>query len=275
MNVLSRRRSIIFAVIVCSLSLLQACANQQHTNNSATNRKENIVYSEEPTGTSVVAYDEYNDALEPFNRAIFAFNDVTFRYALGPLARGYQFITPDPVERGIGNVFGNIGEPLDSLNSLMQGKFKQSGQSLLRFLINSTIGLAGIFDVADSAWDIKEQPNTFGDTFAYYGAGYGTYLVVPLLGPSDLRSGTSSVLEIFVHPINQIDHKDTRRAVQLLNYFQDNANTLAQYSNVVEDLDDPYIFTRNLYLQGILRDQTIIRGEDPATTSDAEPEAED
>jgi len=231
--------------------LINGCANQASIGNTNSG---DTVYAENPSGPSVVSYQQYSDPLEPMNRAIFAFNDVTFRYALGPLATGYKKITPDPVERGIGNLFNNLTEPFNTLNSLFQGKFEQSGRSLIRFLVNSTVGIVGIFDVADAAWHMQEEPNSFADTFTYYGAGYGTYIVLPFLGPSDLRSGTSSVLEFVLHPTNKIDDPNIRYSVQFFNYFQQRTDTLSEYSGVVDSVDDPYLFTRNLYLQGIMRD---------------------
>lgn len=208
---------------------------------------------------SVVAYDDYRDPLEWLNRPIFTFNDITYTYVLTPISRGYQAITPAPIDSSIGNFFNNMREPLYFINNLFQGKPAASGKSLLRFGINSTLGLLGLFDPADAWWDINREETTFGDTLAYHGVGYGLYVVLPLLGPSDLRDGTSTVFEYFAHPLRHIEDQDAASVLLIVDGFHDKIPWLARYPKVVNEAEDPYIFVRNLYLQGIQRDADALR----------------
>ena len=212
----------------------------------------------EPT---VVAYENYADPLESFNRAMFKFNDVSYRYFLSPLAKGYRKVTPRPINNSIGNFFLNLREPLFLVNKLLQAEPADSGKSLLRFGINSTIGLLGFFDPADAWFNLPREKTSFGDTLAIYGVGYGAYLVLPLAGPSDFRSGSSIVLDYFLHPLNYLDDERTATALKLFDRFQDNASMLDAYPNIAAETEDPYVFLRNLYLQRLQRDADELRGE--------------
>lgn len=212
----------------------------------------------EPT---VVAYENYADPLESLNRAVFKFNDVSYRYFLSPLAKGYRKVTPPPINNSIGNFFLNLREPLFLVNKLLQAEPADSGKSLLRFGINSTIGLLGFFDPADAWFNLPREKTSFGDTLAVYGVGYGAYLVLPLAGPSDFRSGSSIVLDYFLHPLNYLDDERTATALKLFDRFQDNAGMLDAYPDIAAETEDPYVFLRNLYLQRLQRDADELRGE--------------
>ncbi len=205
----------------------------------------------EPT---VVAYKEYRDPLIRINRGIFAFNDLSYRYALIPLVKGYLKVTPEPVRQSVGNFFYNIKSPLYLVNNALQLKPKAAGRNLLRFGINTTLGLAGLFDPAKNWFDIEKANTNLNDTLAHYGAGYGFYIVLPLIGSSDLRSGSSTLVEGFFHPINYLVDGRERVWIQGFGYFQDFAPEADLYLDLSEESDDPYIFLRNLYLQGIQRD---------------------
>mgnify|MGYP003659065889 CR=1 FL=1 len=174
---------------------------------------------------TVVSYDEsdYNDPLMGFNRAIFAFNDVSYRYALIPIAKGYRYITPDPVETGISNVFANIKAPIHIVNHLLQWQPRKAGSSTARFLINTT--------------------------------GYGTFLVLPFVGPADLRSGTGIVADYFLNPIPYITEQPDSSYIMAGDKLQAFAPQAESYETLRAKSDDPYLFFRNMYLQGILRDQ--------------------
>jgi phospholipid-binding lipoprotein MlaA len=205
----------------------------------------------EPT---VVSYPEYRDPLIWMNRGIFAFNDVTYRYLLIPLGKGFTKVVPEPARDSIGNFFDNIKMPVNAVNHLLQLEPVPMGKDLLRFVINSTVGLAGLFDPADAWWEIEADPTGFDDTLAKYGAGYGFYLVLPILGPSDLRNTTSLVADHFLNPIIYLLENPERSGVQGFDAFQDYAPGAERYETLREKSEDPYIFFRNLYLQGVQRD---------------------
>lgn len=203
---------------------------------------------------TVVSYSDYRDPLIRINRVMFKFNDVTYRYLLIPLAKGYLRITPDPVERCIGNFFHNIKTPIYAVNHLLQGKPKPMSRTLLRFGINSIIGLLGFFDPAKSKFHIKREETHFENTLAHYGIDYGIYLVIPIMGPSDLRRGTGSIVDSFLHPITYLLEFPASTLVQGFDSFQYFAPNAKRYSLLRRKSEDPYIFFRNLYLQGVQRD---------------------
>src|SRR5437879_5361679 len=127
-----------------------------------------------------------NDPLEGFNRKIFWFNDHLDVYMLEPVAKAWDFVLPRRVETCISNFFWNLHFPIDTLNDALQGKFKHAGSDVGRFLVNTTIGVAGFFDPATSL-GLELHWEDFGQTLGWWGVGPGAYLMLPILGPSDLR----------------------------------------------------------------------------------------
>lgn len=209
----------------------------------------------------VVGFPEPKDPLIRINRAIFAFNDVTYRYALIPLAKGYQKAVPRPVRTGIGNVFHNIKMPIHALNHLMQAKPKAAGRDVLRFVVNSTVGLLGIFDPAESWFGMKRETTGFADTLSRYGSGYGTYIVLPFFGPSDLRSGVGVVADYFLNPIPYLVEQPESSVITGFDGFQAFAPSAESYSTLREKAEDPYIFFRNLHIEGLQRDDVYGKTE--------------
>lgn len=211
-----------------------------------------------PVGTNgianVVSYDNYRDPLIGLNRITFAFNDVTYRFLLIPVAKGYLWIMPDPVEKSVHNVFDNIKTPLYALNHLLQFRFKASGRSLMRFGVNSTVGILGIFDPARAWLDINAEETHLEDTMSHYGLGYGFYLVLPIFGPSDVRNSFSTVGEYFLNPIPYVTEEPATAIIMGTDNLQDFAPGADRYNTLRVKSDDPYIFFRNLYLQGVQRD---------------------
>ncbi len=200
------------------------------------------------TGCASVKQNEYQSEQDPWeslNRKVFKFNDVTDRYLLKPITKGYKYITPDPVEHGVSNVFSNLGEPVNLLNSALQGKVKQSGVTLSRFLVNSTLGVAGLFDVATKMGIDADDGEDFGQTLAVWGVPSGPYLVLPFLGPSTLRDGPAMAVDSQLGLLEQIDHVPTRNQVYGLRLIDIRSGLLD-----AEDLmsGDRYSFMRDAYL---------------------------
>ncbi|WP_273022980.1 VacJ family lipoprotein [Rheinheimera sp.] len=197
---------------------------------------------------------QYNDPLEGWNRGTFAFNHFTYTYALIPLAKGYEYITPAPVRDKIGNAFSNIREPLSMLNNLAAGELKDAGTNLGRFLINTTIGLLGLFDPATAWFDLPEAKQSIADTLAGHGVAPGPYLVLPILGQNNVRGSTSVVSEYLLDPIGQVTNPpDTYylQGVDAVNSFSDRARV---YEELYRQAEDPYLYFRNQFLQGVKRD---------------------
>jgi phospholipid-binding lipoprotein MlaA len=242
------------AALIVALLLMSGCSSNA--------RRPQVVPLDEPgpyenidkEAPTVLTLETYQDPLESWNRPIFKFNDKVYRYFLSPLAKGYRKITPKPVNRSISNFFLNLREPIFFINNLLQARPADSGKSLVRLGLNTTVGLFGLFDPADAWFKLPRAETTFGDTLAFYGVGYGAYLVLPFAGPGDLRSGSSLLLDYFTHPLNYLDDERTAVSLKLFDYFQDNSETLDRYPDTLGEIEDPYIFTRNLYLQGLVRD---------------------
>jgi phospholipid-binding lipoprotein MlaA len=205
----------------------------------------------EPT---VVSYPEYRDPLIWVNRGIFAFNDVAYRFLLIPLGKGYVKVVPDPVQRSVGNFFYNLKMPVYAVNHLLQLEPEPLGRNLLRFGINTTVGLLGLFDPARAWWGLEREETDFEETLARYGAGYGIYLVLPVFGPSDLRGGASLVVDHFLNPIVYLTEDPEKTVIQGYDFFQAYAPGAERYETLRRKSDDPYTFFRNLYLQGVQRD---------------------
>lgn len=202
----------------------------------------------------VVSYDEYRDPLKGFNRAMFAFNDAAYRYVLIPVGQGYLWIMPDPAERSIANFFYNLQTPIFAVNHLLQARPKPAGKNVLRLVVNSTVGLLGLFDPAEEWFGIERAETHLDDTLARYGLGYGIYLVLPIFGPSDIRNTVSTVGEFFAHPVPYLIDEPISTSVQSFDYLQEFAPGSDRYRELHRESEDPYIFFRNLYLQGVQRD---------------------
>lgn len=134
------------------------------------------------------------DPLEPLNRRIYRFNAAFDDYIFMPVVRGYRRITPKRLRRGVTNFFGNLGEIPSFINCILQGKIADSGKTAERFIINSTLGIAGIMDVATDM-GVKKKREDFGQTLGFYRLGNGPFLVIPILGPSNLRDFTGRAID--------------------------------------------------------------------------------
>ena len=144
--------------------------------------------------------DEIYDPFETVNRAIFSFNNVADRIVLEPIAKGYKKL-PSPLQSGINNFLSNLRAPLVVVNQLLQGQGENAIQSSGRFVVNSTVGVFGLFDVAEKI-GLEEKEEDYGQTLATWGIGDGFYIVLPLFGPSNLRDTTGMVLTMMTDPIN-------------------------------------------------------------------------
>ena len=195
------------------------------------------------------------DPWESINRPIFRFNDTLDTYALKPVARGYQAVTPQFLEDGVHNVFSNIGEVGNLANNLLQGKLHDAGVDTSRLIFNTTFGLLGFFDVA-SKMGLQRSDEDFGQTLGAWGVGSGPYLVLPLLGPSSLRDAPARIPDSFLGPYPYIDHVPTRNVSRAVNVVDIRASLLSAEKLVT---GDKYIFIRNAYLQN--REFRVTDGE--------------
>ena len=197
-------------------------------------------------------YSSDNDPLEPMNRAIFEFNEVVDDNILEPVAKGYRYVTPDPVERSVSNFFNNLGEINTIINSALQMKVDKTITSSSRLAINSTVGVLGLFDVATSL-GIQREREDFGQTLGYYGISSGPYLVLPFFGPSSFRDApgfyADVMMEKSISPVYTELHHEERQAIQATNVIDTRANLLKATKILDTAAKDKYIFLRESYLQ--------------------------
>jgi phospholipid-binding lipoprotein MlaA len=205
------------------------------------------------------------DPWEGYNRRIHAFNNVVDEFAVRPLARGYQAVTPDPVERGIGNFFDNLTYPLVILNLGLQGKFGAAVHGVGRFALNTTVGFLGFFDVATPA-GLAAVDEDFGQTLAAWGWEESRFFVLPFLGPYTLRDSFDPLVASYLSPPAYIARHEDVYWLLALRLVELRARLLG----LQDDIDaayDPYAFVRDAYLQR--REFLIYDGEPPPPDYDA------
>ena len=207
------------------------------------------------------------DPFEGFNRAMFGFNDGLDNAVLKPIATGYRTVMPEPARECVGNVFANINDVFVAVNSLLQGKVGDAVSDACRVLVNSTVGILGCIDVA-SKIGLEKHNRDFGQTFGKWGIASGPYLVLPFLGPSNIRDGVGSVIYSNLDPV-WARHIPTRNVAFSLRAVNRRAELL-NASSAIEDASlDKYAFVRDAYTQ---RRQSLINDDEnkaPAKSSDA------
>jgi phospholipid-binding lipoprotein MlaA len=193
--------------------------------------------------------EEY-DPWEPFNEKIFAFNYRVDKYVLKPIAQAYNFIMPDELQRMVDRGFSNIYWVPRFVNSLLQGKWAGAGRELARFLINSTIGIGGLWDMAKQEWGIEPSKEDFGQTLGVWGFGPGPFLILPFLTPMTVRDGIGIAVDGAMDPLSYyIPFIWDRLLMRIGNLINERSLNLDLYAGVEETTVDLYTSVRNGYLQ--------------------------
>jgi len=195
-----------------------------------------------------LAEDNQRDPYESFNRSMFAINEVVDKYATKPLAQVYDKVAPLPVKAGTGNFFGNLGELWIGSNNALQGKFGDAGVDIGRLLINSTIGIFGLFDVA-SELGLEKHEEDFGQTLAVWGVGGGGYLFWPVIGPRTLRDTAGWFVDSYADPVWRARPIASRNSMLTLRFVDIRASLLPADKVVEEAALDKYAYIRDAYLQ--------------------------
>lgn len=193
------------------------------------------------------AEDKVSDPLEPLNRGIFFFNQIFDAVITTPVTSIYKAIIPDPIRRSIGGVFGNLDDVYSGLNHGLQGKGQQAGRDFSRVLINTTLGIGGLFDVAANM-GIAKSKTDYGVTLGAWGAGSGPYVVLPILGPSTVRDSVGRGLRIASDPRTYIPW-ETGYSLTATEFFHVRADNASNEGLIDSSSLDKYLFTRSLYLQ--------------------------
>lgn len=200
------------------------------------------------SGCSTVANKVPHDPWEGFNRQVYVFNDTLDIYALKPAAKGYKAVTPDIVETGVRNFFANLGDVRNFVNNLLQLKFVPAGIDLSRIAFNTTMGLGGLIDVA-TPLGYPRSNEDFGQTLGTWGLGSGPYVVMPFLGPSTLRDVSGLPVDWVASPVRYVESNSDQWALVLLDTVSLRAELLKASSIRDTAALDPYIFTREAFLQ--------------------------
>lgn len=231
------------------------------------------------------AQEATRDPFEKFNRAMFSFNEAVDRHALEPIARGYRAVTPAPLREGVGNALSNLKAPVVFANDVLQAAPSRAATTAARFGVNSTVGVAGIFDVA-STMGLERHSEDFGQTLGRWGVGAGPYLVLPLLGPSSVRDAAGSGVDAALNPINyaEFDGEDAFRVSRtVIGVIDAREGALEAVDSLRETSIDPYVSVRTTYT--LLREASVRNGqtnvqdlpefeEIPAAGADADPAPE-
>ena len=189
-----------------------------------------------------------NDPWQPVNRPIFAMNDALDNALFKPLAKGYNALTPKPIQTGVSNFFSNLNEIDNAVNNLFQGKPEQFSISIGRLAINSTIGIGGLFDVA-SYIGLTHAPEDLGQTIGMYGVGSGPYVVLPILGSSSVRDIPGRIVSMYLNPLAWLDDVSFRNIMVGVNAVDSRSDLLAKEDIASEISDNKYILYKDAYLE--------------------------
>jgi len=200
-----------------------------------------------------------NDPLEGYNRVMHSFNDTVDKAVIKPIAQGYDFIMPAPISTGVSNFFSNLNEITVIANDVLQFKFTQAFDDTSRFAINSTLGIVGFMDVA-SDFGYRKNNEDFGQTLGSWGIGPGPYLVLPFLGPRDIRDTVGLVGDYYTVPMTYVKPSGTRDPARILWVVDGRANLLKAEKVLEEAAIDEYVYVRDAYLQ---RRQSLVYDGNP------------
>ncbi len=210
------------------------------------------------------------DPYESFNRSMYSFNKGLDKVVLRPVAVAYDTVMPEVVDDRVDNAISNFSDIRNFLNSLLQAKFKYAGVSISRLVINSTIGIGGLFDPAKSM-GLEQHKEDFGQTLAHWGVGSGPYLMLPFMGPSTVRDAIAKPVPVDVSYKDVIDHVPTRNVaygLDVINTRQD----LLQIDAILADAVDEYAYVRDAWMQN--REYHIYDGNPPVQASDEDCDPE-
>ena len=240
---LSRLAVVLFAVLLfAGMTVPSACPAADGDGVDFLN---DDFYDSEPEAVDV------GDPLESFNRAMFSFNDFTFTWLFNPVATGYSYVVPADIRGSVGNFFYNLEEPVRFLNALLQGRISDAGTLLVRFVINTTGGVAGLGDPAGRELGFKSVDATLGETLGVWGVGDGFYLVVPFYGSTTLRDFSGDMVDgLALSPYYYwADGWDAASAIYLGKETNKLSLHLGEYEDMKKMSFDPYVALRNGYFQ--------------------------
>ena len=247
-----KRALSLIAIMAFSAALAIANGNGTLFAADTVNEDEELEPIEEESETAFV-----KDPIQPYNRAMFTFNDKAYYYAIKPVYKGYSAVVPAKARSSVRNFFSNVKMPIRLVNCLFQGKFKGAGVEASRFIVNSTMGIAGFFDPAKSKFHMERQDEDTGQTLGKYRVGPEYYIVWPFLGPSTLHDSLGAVGDVALNPVT-LTYFFVGPMVNVGVSSYDNVNELSldggeAYENITKPAIDPYTALKDAYLQNRIK----------------------
>ncbi|XBQ16464.1 MAG: VacJ family lipoprotein [Oceanicaulis sp.] len=203
---------------------------------------------------------EAGDPFEPANRAVFQFNETVDDALIEPASKAYTAVTPEPARQGVRNFFGNLNRPVFFANEVLQGDLVAAGDVLTSFAFDTVFGIGGIFALAERA-GVPQHSEDFGQTLAVWGVAEGPFLMLPVLGPSNLRDGTGRFVDRYPHPLNwdeEFSSSGEAWALRGLNGIDQRARAQSVMDQLDRTAIDPYVQLRSAYRQ--MREREIRDG---------------
>lgn len=253
-----QRRAGMFPFLVVVVTLfLGGCAAPKSADRSNTDKAEQeLAASLQDDETfdleAEFTEDEAKPPIDPFsgyNRVMTHVNDNVYFWILKPVSQGYRAILPEDIRIAVGNFFNNLMMPVNVVNNLLQLKAQRAATELARFGINTTAGVFGFGDPATTAFNLQAYPEDFGQTLGHYGVGSGFHIVLPLLGPSNLRDTVGRIPDYYLDPISYIDDTEEMLAVRAFKLVNHTSLRIGEYENLKADAVDLYTFLRDIYEQ--------------------------
>jgi phospholipid-binding lipoprotein MlaA len=222
-------------------------ATVSQAGDAASQEDDSDLYENEPADTPPQV--RIADPLEPWNRAMFVFNDKCYFWVLKPVAQGYKAVMPEPFRRGIKNFFYNVGMPVRLVNCLLQGKGKGAAGEAGRFLYNTTVGVLGFGNPAAPHPFLNPDAEDFGQTLGKYGIGHGIYIVWPFLGPSSIRDTVGLGGDYFLTPATYVEPVEASSGIKAGEKVNQVSFQIGDYETFKAAALEPYTSARNAYLQ--------------------------
>jgi phospholipid-binding lipoprotein MlaA len=208
---------------------------------------ENLDYADDTFKEEKV---EIADPIEPFNRAMYSFNDKLYFWVLKPVAQGYKAVVPEPARVSVKNFFSNLGFPARFLSCLLQADFSGAATELGRFTINTLWGMGGLLDPSSNKeLDLAKQDTDLGQTLGVYGVGHGFYIVWPILGPSSARDSLDIAGDYFLYPLSYVGPWYTSLGIRPVEIINNTSLRIGDYESLQGAAIDPYVSIRDAYAQ--------------------------
>jgi len=255
-------------LILISILFLNGCSNKNQVQKINTTKQidKNSTISEDNQDEELDSFDDEfdepeakkdDDPFKGYNIMMTNFNDKFYTYVFNPVARGYKKITNDDVRQSVRNFFDNLMYPIRFINNLLQGKIKNATEETGRFIVNTTVGIFGLFDPAKKYLGWEEHKEDFGQTLGYWGVGSGPYIVLPILGPSNARDMFSIYPDYTINPIDYNKHRaynfshSSKQSLKLTVFKETNEQSYRadQYDEIKKDAVDLYPYLKNIYTQ--------------------------